>query len=65
MNKVHLINTFVVIGVLMAMALYGMVFVEFVFTCIVCMGVAAILFYTFLAGAYLLDKIIDRLYSPQ
>ena len=55
----------VVVGTLMALALLGMTFVEFVFTCTVCIGIGAVIFYMFLICAKFADKMIDLLYEPR
>lgn len=55
-------TAFVIAGSLMALALLGMVFVEFVFVCAVCIGMGTVLFYIFLIFAKIADKIIDLLY---
>lgn len=59
------INTAIVIGVLMALTLLGMVFVEFIVTCTACVGLTAVMFYTFLVFAKFMDRIINLLYVPR
>lgn len=59
------INIVVVVSVLMALALIGMKFVEFIFTCAVCIGIGAVIFYTFLICAKFADNVINLFYEPR
>jgi hypothetical protein len=50
---------------LAALALIGVPFVEFLFVAAVAIGIGAVLLYTFLGFAYIVDRIIDHFYKAR
>lgn len=65
MRKTKYIYTFIVIGVLMALALLGTTVVEFVFTCGVLIGTGGLILYTLLVCTGFAEKVIDAIHRTR
>lgn len=65
MGRASYTHTFPLLVFLMAVALIGMPFIEFLFTAAVTIGAGAVLFYAFLVFMRGMDRVVDYFYEAR